>query len=253
MRKYLVILAMVLGLAFVVARHDEYALKSAQEPTDKNKPTIIGIPNENHLQEHPKNSAWDSPSGHIFHSAFRWPEGTTVWAILLTLFAIAEQTGQTRVAAEAARDSTNALISSERAWILASITRPVQPHTFFRYELKFTNYGPTPAKLQSFSWETKMAYPIGELPANPNYGTMNEIQRLLAPGDTWTVGVVFPTEDIDAADELLRFRNAFAICIGYVKYGGIFEGIRTTKFCFGFNHTVDEFTPMGPIAYNDAD
>jgi hypothetical protein len=109
--KYLAILVLVLGCAFIVARHDEYtALESTQKSIVKSNPALTAESNENHPQKNPKNSAWDSPSGHIFRdNAFRWPEGTTVWAILLTLMAIAEQTLQTRRIAEAALRQTGVM------------------------------------------------------------------------------------------------------------------------------------------------
>jgi hypothetical protein len=126
MLKYLAILGVVLGFAFVIARHDEYAtLSNAHEAAGKSNPAVAGKPNEYHPQEHPENSYWDTPTGHIFHNALRWPEGTTVWAIILTLLAIAEQTSQTRKSAEATQESARAaliqanhMIASERAWVM---------------------------------------------------------------------------------------------------------------------------------------
>jgi hypothetical protein len=93
MWKYAGILIVVLGLAYVIARRDEYAsLNGGEKSANQNNPAVAGKPDKKHPQEHPENTGWDSPSGHIFRAAFRWPEGTTVWAIILTLMAIAEQT-----------------------------------------------------------------------------------------------------------------------------------------------------------------
>lgn len=109
MLKYLVILVVFLGFAFVIARHDEdAALKSAQEPASQGNPSVAGVPDKDHPQDHKNDTAWDSPSGHIFHSAFMWPEGITVWAIILTLLAIAEQTKHTAKAAQATAKSADA-------------------------------------------------------------------------------------------------------------------------------------------------
>lgn len=47
-------------------------------------------------QEHP---GWVPPN---WYHIFSWPEGVTTWAVILTLLAIAEQTSETRKAAEAA-------------------------------------------------------------------------------------------------------------------------------------------------------
>jgi hypothetical protein len=128
--KYLVLLVLVLGCAFNVAIRDEHAaLDDAQKSADKNKPALAAVPDKDHPQKNPKNSYWNSPSGHIFHNAFRWPDGTTVWAILLTLIAIAEQTRHTAKAAEATRESARAtqdqvqtMVERERARLV--ITSP---------------------------------------------------------------------------------------------------------------------------------
>ena len=109
MLKYLVIFAVVLGLAFVIARHDEYAsLNATQKSTDEHDPTVSAKPNEEKSKDYPHKTAWDSPSGHIFHNTFGWPNGTTVWAIILTLMAIAEQTRETRRAALATERAAEA-------------------------------------------------------------------------------------------------------------------------------------------------
>src|SRR5664279_5581796 len=98
---------------------------------------------EYHPQENIQHAERHTPSWYGF---FRWPSGTTTWAIILTLLAITEQTKQTAKAAEAtqksaatmegqtgilkqslahaensakaANDSAQALVNSERAWIM---------------------------------------------------------------------------------------------------------------------------------------
>ncbi|HEY2470482.1 MAG TPA: hypothetical protein VGI45_21985 [Terracidiphilus sp.] len=106
MLKYAIGLALVLGCAFVIARRDEYAANQSAPPSaQSDKATVAAQQDENHPQKHVENTGWDSPSGHIFHAAFKWPEGITVWAIVLTLLAIAEQTSATHKAAEATEDA----------------------------------------------------------------------------------------------------------------------------------------------------
>ena len=122
----------VLGLAFIIARHDEHvSLNSVQESADNSNPAIAAKPNANHAQKNPEDSYWNSTSGHIFHNAFRWPEGTTVWAIILTLAAIAEQTRETaraakagQAAAETALFQLNQTTAKERARIEIRIGPP---------------------------------------------------------------------------------------------------------------------------------
>ena len=62
-----------------------------------------------------------------WYRLFSWPEGITTWALILTLFAIVEQTAQTRKAAEAALLNAKAVIDAERAWIVVSIERESSP------------------------------------------------------------------------------------------------------------------------------
>lgn len=118
MLKYLVILLIILGFALIVARHDEYAsLKSAQEAANKDNPALAGKPDENHSHSHEENSAWDSPGGHIFHNAFRWPDGITVWAIILTLMAITEQASEAGKATKAMRKSIEVQEAEFLQWV----------------------------------------------------------------------------------------------------------------------------------------
>jgi hypothetical protein len=118
MLKYLAILAVLVGLAFAIAHHDEYtARQSAQKTADKSSPTIAGKSDENYARQYFNSSIWDSPAGHILHNAFHWPDGTTAWAIILTLLVIAEQTKATRRAAEAARDSVKIQEVEFRQWV----------------------------------------------------------------------------------------------------------------------------------------
>ncbi len=155
MLKYLVALVVVLGLAFVVARQDQHAAdQAAQKAADLHKAAVPAEPDEQHSQENVENPAGDSPRWYILclYGLFRWPNGTETWAIILTLMAIAEQTKHTAKAAEAGRmaaktalANTQAIVNSERAWIVISVESPA-PNT---YIFKATNVGRTPAKIIS--------------------------------------------------------------------------------------------------------
>jgi hypothetical protein len=106
MRKYLVAMCIVLGLAFIVAHHDEYAaLNGANKTTDQNPTARAAESNEQQPQKNPTKSYWDTPGGRIFHHAFAWSEGTTIWAILLTLLAVSEQAHEAAKSTRAMRDS----------------------------------------------------------------------------------------------------------------------------------------------------
>jgi hypothetical protein len=170
------------------------------------------------------------------------------------------QTKAAQDSAEAARDnavaakiSAEALISAERAWVLADFDYPDRPHTHYEFSLIFTNHGPTPARVESFFWETRAIDSLEELPPIPVYGAVEYSGRLLAPREPWAVDMVFPNAAVsmDRWTEVMKDKNKYVICVGYVRYGGIFEGKRYTRFCFGYNGYVPRFTAVGPPAYND--
>jgi hypothetical protein len=109
MLKYLAILAVILGLAVYIARQDKRATdQAAQKAAELHNAAVTAKPDEQHPQENIPNPEWNSPSWYGF---FRWPNGSTAWAIILTLMALADQT---RHAARAADIANKTLISTLR-------------------------------------------------------------------------------------------------------------------------------------------
>ncbi len=107
MLKYLAIFALILGLAVYIARQDEHAAQYATQKTAyQNNAAVSAESNKNHPQESVSDAEWNAPG---WYSFFRWPNSTTAWAIILTLFAIAEQTKHTAEAADATRQSVGAI------------------------------------------------------------------------------------------------------------------------------------------------
>src|SRR5579863_8960885 len=99
MKKYLAALVVVMGMAFVVGRQDQYGTdQSAHKTTESRKAVTSDSPNEQYPQEDITTPKGDGPHWYtfFFYSLFRWPAGTTTWAIILTLLAIAEQARETR-------------------------------------------------------------------------------------------------------------------------------------------------------------
>jgi hypothetical protein len=157
MLKYLGIFALIFALAVFVARQDERAAReSAQITANPDKGAISTKADEHHPQENIQQAERNTPSWYGF---FRWPNGTTTWAIILTLLAITEQTKQTAKATKATQESVahierqagimegqlRTVINSERPWIVVSVDSPVPGE--FRFWA--TNEGRTPAKVIS--------------------------------------------------------------------------------------------------------
>jgi hypothetical protein len=165
MLKYLVMLAVVFGLAVFIARQDERATQDAAQKADhKDKPILSAKADENHPQENVADPERDGPSWYGF---FRWPTGTTTWAIILTLMAIAWQSNETKKAARATQDSAVAvekqtrelrrqnrnMVAKERARIAMAfpddsdsmVILPDQEIYLGSFRLSLKNMGGTPA------------------------------------------------------------------------------------------------------------
>jgi len=158
-----------------------------------------------------------------------------------------------RKSANAAKKSADGLISAERAWILADLNWPERPHTYFEYSLIFTNHGPTPAQIRAYFWDIKAIDSIDELPEIPAYGEARYSGRFLAPKESWNVDLVFPNDakvSMEKWTEITSDPKQYVVCFGYVEYGGIFQGLRYTRFCFGYNGFLTRFTTIGPPEYN---
>lgn len=104
--KYVIVVAIVLGGCVYVSRQDQETRQQYQEKcTQLNAGTASP---STHGEDCDKGA--DDAARHLprWYRVFSWPEGITTWAILLTLFAIAEQTNETRRAATAAIDAAQA-------------------------------------------------------------------------------------------------------------------------------------------------
>jgi len=122
MLKCLAILsAVIIGLTIYVACQNQGAASQGQQQGAN--PTVAPVSPSAHDEQAQNNT--NKASGNLpgWYRLFAWPDGTTAWAIILTLIAIAEQTRQTAIAAKATRQATEHLISSERAWVLATEVR----------------------------------------------------------------------------------------------------------------------------------
>ena len=159
MLKYVAMFAVVFALAVFVARQDE---RAAQERTQKSaqlgNATVSANPDEQHPKKHRKYRR-NAPG---WYSFFRWPNGTTTWAIILTLLAIAEQTSQTRKAAEATlssakatKDSVSAFVASQGPQIMV-IAHGNPPNDLLtdppRVQMELHNQGPTTARELSYEF-----------------------------------------------------------------------------------------------------
>lgn len=191
----MVLLTIVLGLAFVVARQDQRGTdQAAQKAAELHKAGAPAEPYEQHAQENVQNPDGNGPRWYfvLFLGLFRWPVGTGTWVIVLTLLAVAEQARETAKATQAVRDTiplqrdaasaallnAKAVINSERPWVIIFAAN-TKRGAFFRAG----NLGRTPAEIVSFSSEYKCVEHLGELPTEPEFTIEYVPQiKLLVPG-----------------------------------------------------------------------
>jgi hypothetical protein len=157
MKKYIVIFVILVGIAFFIARQDERAAQqSAKESTHLDKRAFPTDPNEKHPEKDVPDSKWHAPSWLV--AFFRWPNGTATWVVILTIMAIAEQTGETAKAAKAVVKQTKQMsrqnrnmVAKERARIFlippeqAPFLHLGKPIALGDLKLRVLNVGETPA------------------------------------------------------------------------------------------------------------
>jgi len=108
--KYGIAIAFILVAAYATARKDEKTRDQyEQECNQLYARTVSPASHSEDCDIGADKAARNLP---LRYHLFAWPEGITVWAILLTLFAIAEQTNQTRRAADAGAETANAAYGS---------------------------------------------------------------------------------------------------------------------------------------------
>jgi hypothetical protein len=246
MLKYLAGLVVILELAFFIAHQDERAIQqNAQKATQLHKDTASANGDEQHPQENIPNPARDTP---VWYSFFRWPNATTTWAILLTLVSIAEQTVQTKRAAEASMKSADTAlldiqtrISSERPWIQVTIEGQRGSEEIF--DVIIVNRGRTPAVIVSKSSGYRIQGVVECLPKEPIYDRIEAFsdRKILLPNEPLTLQTITKKElGLSDPEQHKRFREieVEAYAFGSVVYRDILDvpgvPLYETRWCYCF-------------------
>ena len=185
----------------------------------------------------------NKPQG--WHKLIAWPEGITAWAIMFTLGAIVWQAWETRkaanaskLAAEVARDSADAYVTSERPLVMIE-TRGEQGFEFWA-----VNYGKSPAQIIFSNPVPFVITPlISDLPESLDYGfgfyNPNSEQinvQWIAPGKSHPLGA-FEPQIMDyiengAAKEMSQSLRVMIVYSAF-KYRGIHsKQVYTSKYCY---------------------
>lgn len=147
------------------ASHD-YDIQCHQPsvPSGASPSLVCAIQQSGKAEDGKKNPPW-------WYVLIAWPDGITAWAVLLTLAAIVWQAVQTKKAAQAALLNAQAVLNSERPWILMETKVFHNPGQEPVSMVVAKNCGRTPARSTRLSEIKIYIVPKGaSLPAKPDHG-----------------------------------------------------------------------------------
>jgi hypothetical protein len=161
----MVALIIFIGAILSMSRYAEHRKAEQSNNTQVSSPQTAVAPNDDSKSKENPDKTKYRPD---FIDTFTWPEGATVWALFLTLIVIAWQSTETRDAAKAALLNAQALINSERPWIMATIEESIGPRGGF--QLYVTNKGRSPAMITEAQLGCVVAPDVSALPKRAPYG-----------------------------------------------------------------------------------
>jgi hypothetical protein len=192
--KYGIAVVIILGFSIYVSHQDQKTRDQYEKECAKlNAGAVSPTAHREDCDKGAEDAARHLPR---WYRVFGWSEGITTWAILLTLLALAEQTVQTKRAAEAtdnslsevqrqtkaavmsakaARRQTLIAMNAQRAWVMGTIENvphwnPSGANTEVMYvKPLFRNYGETPGRISEIKLRSEYLADGEELPPHPVY------------------------------------------------------------------------------------
>lgn len=159
-----------------------------------------------------------------------------------------QQTTAEISAASASQRSANALINSERAWILAEEITQIGPVAtgILWFSVTIRNNGRTPGRIINAGIETLQIPEHGILPPDPAFDISEESVNFMLPpnGHVSFLNAGIPVGDFPAISQ-----GAMTFYVyGFVDYLGIENEPRQTRFCYKY-HVPGEFDPTPAQMY----
>jgi hypothetical protein len=247
------------GALFIARQDERTAQQSAQKSTQLDKRAFPAETDKQHSHENVPDTNRDTPSWYGF---FRWPNGSTTWAVILTLMAIAEQTRETARAAKATEASVEevkrqvtASHDGLRAWIAGNVTEidPIEnplgeiypEQRRFRWQIK--NYGQTPAFIQFAAVE----YSITDSPdvLDIQKAPPRAINRFLGAGMKEKNILTIRTEELNNCD----LRKRFWTVVIKVKYEDAFGRPHESSASFAYYSPKGKGDPVARGFYQGTD
>jgi hypothetical protein len=185
------------------------------------------------------------------------------------------QTRATEIASNAASKSAEALINSERAWIIAELVpqaarvgnnlwvrlvgdgrvlmddKEIVAGHHLRYKLKLTNMGRTPAQLFYFTIRYScLGKGVTDLPENAggNETSFRSFEHLLGSGESVEIAEIIDLHQYmgDDRGDIDKFEKT-AVIHGEVKYHHIFSSADDwlAEFCYSYTASEQRLTKVG--------
>lgn len=262
------VLGTVVLITAIVFMTCKYQHASQEEQTKSQKPSvslpIAGSQNIDSSQQTEK-----CPDGSpCWHKLLTWPEGITAWAVIFTLIAITRQTYHTRRAADAANQNIEAVMNTERGFLLVDwddlscLDEPSKPVENWRpcFLWNARNTGKSPAFLIEYVSKFIALKSMDDLPAIPVYPAPNSVRDEPITTDKKSFPVSVDLEiDLPFFEIEPAYRRGDIIlyAYGYVKYHDIYKREHCTRFGLRYfayptpRHEYDRFRVDGPDKYNE--
>jgi hypothetical protein len=198
------------------------------------------------------------------YELFSWPEGITTWAIILTGFAIAWQSYETRKAAESMVLGTKANIEAQRARIVIenTIDKPsfeTEPHKW-SFDFSAKNMGLTEADVFEICESTEVLSraefmeAVNGKVAPPKKRSLAESFKVSAGGSSPFGRADGDMRAVHRSYDLRGRRDTIhLVYYGWLRYRDFAGGVHRRKFFYAYSPAAMRFLESGPTGYNAED
>lgn len=253
MKKYLWVCGLLLFVSFFVTYQYEKRAHDAGTADRRGQLPAVAANDAPEPRAYSKQANRNSPGWNFAHLVFGWPNGVTVWAVLVTLVVIAEQTHETRRAANATSIAAeNAMVQSELS--RKTLIQQYRPKLIVRgcvplkgkLSLVIVNTGGTPAYLTELLFSLKV---LDGTPPVAGFASQLPAEVRFAPGEMLSHFIEFEPEimrAIQAKDKALTLGAVedSILCIALLRYRDDLGINRVTGISRAYDARFAKFVPV---------
>ena len=178
--------------------NSQHQADSPQNKESEKPQEAVGISSLEKAQPkpQPQENGGDKQSRDPLYCAYLWATIIGVGGGLIGLRLIWKQVKATEVSAEAASTNAQALMNSERAWVVVAVrgTGVRWEPANHPAEIVLSNFGKTPALVKELSVRREIVNSIQDVNGGPGNGeTLDDVKdMLLAPGEPFAIPINIP-------------------------------------------------------------